>query len=181
LGHRLTSFTHALYPSWVSFDPSHFAEVFRSLEVVEDIVDRRRCARTMLVVQLRERYRGLITSRSAVTPVFPTLHVLSVYIHVNIHSHTWKSLSTYGNIYTHTCNVRVHMCKSVYPHVKFSSTPWPPPIAYYYHRPHQKKPRQHSGTIQYRPPLLSSPHEEDKCLRGFWDKYTHMETPCTNM
>ena len=58
---RLTSFTHALYPSWVSFDPSHFAEVFRSLEVVEGIVDRRRCARAKLVVQLRERYRRLIT------------------------------------------------------------------------------------------------------------------------
>jgi len=50
-----------LYPSWVSFDPSHFAEVFRSLEVVEGIVDRRRCARAKLVVQLRERYRRLIT------------------------------------------------------------------------------------------------------------------------
>ena len=58
---RLTSFTHALYLSWVSFDPSHFAEVFRSLEVVEDTVDRRRCARAKVVVELRERYRRLIT------------------------------------------------------------------------------------------------------------------------
>ena len=32
-----------------------------------------------------------------------------------------------------------------------------------------------------RPPLLSSPHEEDRCLRRFWDKHTHMETPCTNI
>jgi len=31
------------------------------LEGVEGIVDRRRCARAMLVVQLRERYRRLIT------------------------------------------------------------------------------------------------------------------------
>jgi len=31
------------------------------LEVVEGIVDRRRCARAKLVVQLRERYRRLIT------------------------------------------------------------------------------------------------------------------------
>jgi len=61
LSHRLTSFTHALYPSWVWFDPSHFTEVFRSLEVVEVIVDRRKCARANLVVQLRERYRRLIT------------------------------------------------------------------------------------------------------------------------
>ena len=61
LANRLTSFTHALYPSWVSFDPSHFAEVFRSLEGVVGIVDRRRCARAKLVVQLRERYRKLIT------------------------------------------------------------------------------------------------------------------------
>ena len=53
---RLMSFTHALYLSWVSFDPSHFAEVFRSLEVVEGIVDRRRCARAKC-----ERYRRLIT------------------------------------------------------------------------------------------------------------------------
>jgi len=31
------------------------------LEVVESIVDRRRCERAKLVVQLRERYRRLIT------------------------------------------------------------------------------------------------------------------------
>jgi len=31
------------------------------MEVVEGIVDRCRCARAKLVVQLRERYRGLIT------------------------------------------------------------------------------------------------------------------------
>ena len=61
LAHRLTSLTHVLYPSWVSFDPSHFVEVIRSLEVVEGIVGRRRCARAKLVVQLRERYRRLIT------------------------------------------------------------------------------------------------------------------------
>jgi len=61
LEHRLTSFTHALYPLWVSFDPSNFAEVFRSLEVVEGIVDRCRCARAKLVVHLRERYKRLIT------------------------------------------------------------------------------------------------------------------------
>jgi len=55
LAHRLTSFIHVLYPSWVSFDPSHFVDVIRSLEVVEGIVGRRRCARAQLVVQLRER------------------------------------------------------------------------------------------------------------------------------
>ena len=31
------------------------------MEVVEGIVDRRRCERTKLVVELRERYRRLIT------------------------------------------------------------------------------------------------------------------------
>ena len=36
-------------------------EVLRSLEVVEGIVGRRRCARAKLAVQLRERYRRLIT------------------------------------------------------------------------------------------------------------------------
>ena len=53
---RLTSCTHTLYLSWVLFDPSHFAEVFRLLEVVEGIVSRAK-----LVVQLHERYRRLIT------------------------------------------------------------------------------------------------------------------------
>ena len=61
MAHRLTLFTHALYLSWVSFDPSHFAEVFRFLEVVEGIVDHHRCARAKLFVQLRECYRRLIT------------------------------------------------------------------------------------------------------------------------
>jgi len=61
LAHKLTSFIHVLYPSWVSFDPSHFADVIRSLEVVEGIFGRRRCARAKLVVQLREGYRRLIT------------------------------------------------------------------------------------------------------------------------
>ena len=42
-------------------------EVFRSLVVVEGIVDRRRCARAKLIVQLRERYRRLIT-RGIVSP-----------------------------------------------------------------------------------------------------------------
>ena len=55
------SFIHVLNSLWVSFDPSHFAEVFRLLEVVEGIVDCRRCARAKLVVQLCERYRRLIT------------------------------------------------------------------------------------------------------------------------
>ena len=38
IAHRLTSFMHVLYPSWVSFDPSHFADVIRSLEVVASVV-----------------------------------------------------------------------------------------------------------------------------------------------
>ena len=61
LAHRLTSFIHVLYPSWVSSDPSRCVEVIRSLEVVEGIVSRRRCARAKLVVQLHERYIRLIT------------------------------------------------------------------------------------------------------------------------
>jgi len=61
LAHRLTSFILVVYLSWVSCDPSHFVDVIRSLEVVEGIVDRRRCARAKLVVQLREHYRRLIT------------------------------------------------------------------------------------------------------------------------
>ena len=36
-------------------------DVIRSLEVVEGIFGHRRCARAKLVVQLRERYRRLIT------------------------------------------------------------------------------------------------------------------------
>ena len=39
----------------------NFVEVFRLLEVVEGIVDHRRCARAKLVVHLPERYRRLIT------------------------------------------------------------------------------------------------------------------------
>ena len=61
LAHRLTSFIHVLYPSWVSFDPSDFVDVIRTFEVVGGIVGHRRCARAKLVVQLHERYRRLIT------------------------------------------------------------------------------------------------------------------------
>jgi len=94
--HSLTLFIHVSCPSWISFHPSHLADVIRSLEVAEGILGRRRCARAKLVVQLRERYRRLIT-RGIVTFNFSPRDLspgLCCTWHWNAQCAVWSALST---------------------------------------------------------------------------------------